>query len=63
MKNKKAAVLAHVLSVFKSEAESGNSVAAYELGRCYKMGTFGDIDFYCHGRAAAVPSVLYTKRI
>lgn len=42
--DEKTALLAHVLSVFISEAEGGNSVAAYELGRCYKMGTFGDID-------------------
>lgn len=31
-------------SVFISEAEKGNHIAAYELGKCYRLGTFGKID-------------------
>lgn len=42
--SEKAAALEHVLSVFKSEISNGNDVAAYELGRCYKLGTFGEIN-------------------
>lgn len=41
---KKAAILEQVLEVFKNEIANGNDVAAYELGRCYKLGTFGEID-------------------
>ena len=40
----KATALESVLNVFMSEVANGNDVAAYELGRCYKLGTFGDID-------------------
>lgn len=31
-------------NLLTEEIEKGNSIAAYELGRCYKLGTFGNID-------------------
>lgn len=40
----KTAVLEQVLTVFECEIDNGNDIAAYELGRCYKLGTFGKID-------------------
>lgn len=40
----KAATLNNVLFVFMNEAANGNDIAAYELGRCYKLGTFGEIN-------------------
>lgn len=40
----KAAALESVLNIFKSEVAKGNDVAAYELGKCYQLGTFGAID-------------------
>lgn len=36
--------LRNVESVFINEAENGNDIAAYELGKCYKLGTFSKID-------------------
>lgn len=36
--------LDRILNVFTNEAEHGNDIAAYELGRYYKLGTFGSID-------------------
>lgn len=41
----KSNILERVLSIFQNEVSNGNAVAAYELGRCYKLGTFGEIDY------------------
>lgn len=40
----KAIALEQILSIFTDETANGNDVAAYELGRCYKLGTFGEIN-------------------
>lgn len=40
----KDTALEKILSVFENEIVNGNDVAAYELGRYYKLGTFGIID-------------------
>lgn len=40
----KALVLNKILEIYKDEIDNGNDVAAYELGRCYKLGTFGEIE-------------------
>lgn len=40
----RTAALKQILSIFKNEVSNGNDVAAYELGRCYKLGTFGEIN-------------------
>lgn len=40
----KATAIESVINAFNSEVAKGNAVAAYELGRCYQLGTFGEID-------------------